>query len=199
MKKLVIIFLGIIFVTLISYAQSAAGDHAEPGKGIFKDADEVELVTTQDTKYLVYLQVVVKNEDGQLVNVTESTAYGAFLDHNLSDHIIDTLMGEKEIISINNREYEKVQYVFQPNIMQRWVGVYPIFSEITIEYKIEEGTIEKMRKEIKDYSIWKIQYCASFEGHGYRCLPIFQALVPTMTLEPNDVPTLQWTILRAIN
>ena len=56
-----------------------------------------------------------------------------------------------------------------------------------------------MRKEIKDYSIWKIQYCAIFEGHDYDCIPIFQVLVPNMTMEPNDIVTLKWTILKEIN
>ncbi len=186
-------------MVLVPYIQSVMGDHSEAGKGIFQDEDLVELVTTQDTKYQVYTQILVRNGDGQLINITESTSYGAFLNHNLTDHIFDTLMGEKEIITINNIEYEKVQYVFQPTIMQRWAGMYPIYSEITIEYQVEETTIEKMHKNIKDYSIWKIQYCADFEGHGYRCIPIFQILVPTMSLEPNDIPTLQWTILREIN
>ena len=56
-----------------------------------------------------------------------------------------------------------------------------------------------MNEKEKDYSIWKIHYCAEFDGHGYRCIPIFQVLMPTLTLEPSDIPTQQWTILRDIN
>jgi len=56
-----------------------------------------------------------------------------------------------------------------------------------------------MDKKIKDYSIWKIHYCATFEGHGYRSIPIFQTLIPTMTLEPNDTPNQIWTILRELS
>ena len=56
-----------------------------------------------------------------------------------------------------------------------------------------------LNEEHKDYSIWKIHYCATFEGHGYSCIPIFQVLVSTMTLDPHDVITQQWTILRELN
>jgi len=61
---------------------------------------------------------------------------------------------------------------------------------------------EKDFEKIKDYSLWKIHYCADFAsiGHdGLQCIPIFQALVPTITLEATDVITQQWTILRELN
>ena len=64
---------------------------------------------------------------------------------------------------------------------------------------MEKDALAKMNEKIKDYSIWKIHYCATFEGHGYQCIPIFQILVPNMTLEPHDVVTQQWTILRELN
>jgi len=51
----------------------------------------------------------------------------------------------------------------------------------------------------KDFAMWKIHYCATFEGHGFSCIPVFQDLVPTITLEEHDVVTHQWTILRALN
>ena len=143
--------------------------------------------------------MVLRNGDDQLINVTESTANGAYISHEITDHVFDTLMGEKEIITIDNIKYEKVQYIFSPILEQRWTGFYPIFSEIPLEFKYEEGAVAKMNKKIKNYSIWKIHYCAAFEGHGYTCIPVFQALVPTMTLEPDDVVTQQWTILREMN
>ena len=108
-------------------------------------------------------------------------------------------MGKKEIITIDNIKYEKVQYVFNPTLEHRWTGFYPIFSELTLEFEYTEDVVAKMNKKIKDYSIWKIHYCAEFDGHGYHCVPIFQVLVPTMTIEPDDVVTHQWTILRVLN
>ena len=199
MKKFTIALLGVIFVTLIAGSiQSISADHLEPGQGIFKEESEVELVTTHGSNYQIYLQTVFRNGDDQLINVTETTEIGSYIPHKITDHVFDTLMGKKEIITIDNIKYEKVQYIFSPTLEQRWTGFYPIFSEIPLEFKYEEGAVAKMNKKIKNYSIWKIHYCAAFEGHGYTCIPVFQALVPTMTLEPDDVVTQQWTILREL-
>ena len=199
MKKFTIALLGVIFVTLIAGSiQSISADHLEPGQGIFKEESDVELVTTHGSNYQIYLQTVFRNGNGQLINVSETIEIGMYIPHKITDHVFDTLMGKKEIITIDNIKYEKVQYIFSPTLEHRWTGFYPIFSEIPLEFKYEEGAVAKMNKKIKNYSIWKIHYCAAFEGHGYTCIPVFQALVPTMTLEPDDVVTQQWTILREL-
>ena len=199
-KKFTIALLSVIFVVLISGSiQSISADHLEPIQGIFEDEKQVKLVTTVDTKFQVYLQSVLRNGDGQLISVVESTEAGASIPHKITDHVFDNLMGKKEIITIDNIKYERVQYVFSPTLEHRWTGLYPIFSEITLEFKYEEGIIAKMNKEITNHSIWPLHYCATFEGHGFHCVPIFQVLVPLMTMEPQDVITQQWTILRELN
>ena len=199
MKKFTIALLGVIFVTLIaSSIQSISADHLEPGQGIFKEESDVELVTTHGSNYQIYLQTVLRNGDDQLINVSETTEIGMYISHKITDHVFDTLMGKKEIITIDNIKYEKVQYIFSPTLEHRWMGFYPIFSEIPLEFKYGEGAVAKMNEKIENYSNWKIHYCAAFEGHGYTCIPVFQALVPTMTLEPDDVVTQQWTILREL-
>ena len=201
MKKFIALLLSVILVTLIAGSvQSIYADHLEQDQGIFVDDAEVNLATTEDSNYQVYLQMILRNGDGQLINVTESTANGSFIPHKITDHVFDTLMGEKEIITIDNIKYEKVQYIFSPTLEQRFLGLYPIFSAITLEFISEPGPQSiKLYEESQDYSIWKIHYCAEFEGHGFQCIPIFQVLVPTMTLEPSDVITHQWTILRELN
>ena len=201
MKKFTALLLSVIFVTLIAGSvQSIDADHLEPGQGIFVDDADVNLATTEDSNYQVYLQMVLRNGDDQLINVTESTANGAYISHEITDHVFDTLMGEKEIITIDNIKYEKVQYIFSPTLEQRFLGLYPIFSAITLEFVSEPGPQSiKLYEESQDYSIWKIHYCADFKDHGYHCVPIFQVLVPTMTLEPSDVVTHQWTILRELS
>ena len=201
MKKFTALLLSVILVTLIAGSvQSISADHLEQDQGIFVDDAEVNLATTEDSNYQVYLQMVLRNGDDQLINVTESTANGSFIPHKITDHVFDTLMGEKEIITIDNIKYEKVQYIFSPTLEQRFLGLYPIFSAITLEFVSEPGPQSiKLYEESQDYSIWKIHYCAEFEGHGYHCVPIFQVLVPTMTLEPSDVVTHQWTILRELS
>ena len=202
MKGFAIPLLGVIFVALISGSiQSTSADHLGPGEGIFSGEKDIELVTTEDSNYKIYLQAILRNGDGQLISVVESTANGAYIPHKFTDQIFDTLMGEKEIVVIDNVKYEKVQYIFDPTLEHRWTGFYPIFSELTLEFEYTEDVVAKMNKKIKDYSIWKIHYCADFStiGHGYQCVPVFQVLVPTMILEPSDVVTHQWTILRVMN
>ena len=203
MKWLVMPLLGVIFVALIACSiQSIYADH-ESGEGIFKDRSEVDLVTTKNTNYQVYLQAILRNGDGQLINVTENLKTAAYIPHELTDYVFYTFMGEKEIITIDNIKYEKVQYTFTPTLEQRWMGMYPIFEQIKINIEVEGDALVQMNKKIKDYSLWKIHYCADFVdiGHpeGLQCIPIFQVLVPTITLESTDVITQQWTILRELN
>ena len=194
------IVLSVIFLTFIAYSgQSVIADHSEPGEGIYKDYGDVHIVTTNDSKWQVNLQTILRTGDGQLINVTESTANAAYIPHRITDHVFDTLMGEKEIVTIDNIKYEKVQYTFTPTLEHRFMGLYPIFSEnYNLEFQSTPEAREKMGEQ-KDFSMWKIHYCASFEGHGYSCIPIFQDLVPNMTLEPRDVITHHWTILREMN
>ena len=194
------LLLSVIFVALIACSiQSVYADHLEPGEGIFKDESDVNLVSTQDSDYQVYLLAILRNGDGQLINVTENTKTGAYIPHEIADYVFDTLMGEKEIVTIDNIKYEKVQYTFSPTLEQRWIGMYPIFEEIPIKIKVEGG---KILNVYKDHSLWKMHYCADFSniGHdGLQCIPVFQVLVPNMTLEPTDVITHQWTLLRELN
>ena len=128
--------LGVIFVALIACSiQSISADH-ESGKGIFKTAHEVELVTNENTNYQVYVQVVHRNVDGQLISIIESTANAGHISHKITDDIFDMLLGKKEIVTIDNIKYEKVQYTFSPTLDQRWMGMYPILGQITININV---------------------------------------------------------------
>mgnify|MGYP000845696952 FL=1 len=203
MKKFTIVLLGAVFVTLVACSiQLVSADH-ESSEGIFKDKSEVNLVTTQDSDYQVYLQAVLRNGDGQLINVTENTKTAAYIPHEISDYVFDTLMSEKEIITIDNIKYEKVQYTFSPTLEQRWMGMYPIPEQIKININVEGDALVQINEKNKDHSLWKIHYCADFAdiGHhdGLQCIPVFQVLVPSITLEPTDVINQQWTILRELN
>ena len=199
MKKFTIVLLSVAFVTLIAGSMGfVAADHLESGQGVYVDDGKVNLVVSIDTKFQIYLQAVIRNEDGQLINVTENTVTGAYIPHKITDDVFDTLMGKKEIITIDNIKYEKVQYTYTPTLEQRFIGLYPIYTEIALEFEYEEGTLAKMQRD-KDYSIWKIHHCVTIKGHNYDCIPVFQVLVPTMTLQTGDVLTQQWTILRILN
>ena len=203
MKYLVMPLLSVVFVALVACSiQSIYADH-ETDKGIFKDRSNVNLADTKNTNYQVYLQVVHRNGDGQLISIVESTANAGHISHKLTDDIFDTLLGKKEIIIIDNIKYEKVRYTFSPTLEQRWMTMYPILEQITININVEGDAATQINKKIKDHNIWKIHYCADFAniGHhdGLQCIPIFQVLVPTIALEPTDVVIQQWTILRELN
>ena len=209
-RKFTIVLLSAIFLTLISYsAQSVAADHVEPldwtefasqtGDGTYKNYGDVTIVPTRDSKYKIHLQLILRTNDGQLINITESSRSAAYIPHAITDHVFDTLMGKKEIITIDNVKYEKVQYRYTPTSEHRFMGLYPIFSEnYALEFKSTPEAREQMHKH-KDFAQWKIHYCATFEGHGYQCIPIIQVIIPTMVMEPDDVAINQWTILRDLN
>jgi len=200
MKKFTIALLGVIFVTLIAGSiQSISADHLEPGQGIFKEESEVELVTTHGSNYQIYLQTVLRNGDDQLINVSETTEIGMYIPHKITDHVFDTLMGKKEIITIDNIKYEKVQYTFSPTLEQRTVKTYPIFEEFPIEYTVEEDVRAQLKEQDQNYYRWIIHYCATFKGHVYTCIPMFQSFAPVEHVTYTDVITHQWTILRVLN
>ena len=150
MKKFTVLLLSVVFVAVIACSiQSISADH-ETGKGIFRNESEVSLVMTTNTNYQVYLQAVLRNGDGQLINITENTKTGAYIPHAISDYVFDTLMSKKEIIVIDNIKYEKAQYTFSPTLEQRWMATYPIFEQPIIKYNMVGNALVQMNTQNKD-------------------------------------------------
>ena len=133
MKVFVILLLGVIFLALISSSvQSISADH-ESGNGIFKDENNVNLASTIDSKWLIHLHVVVLDAQGQLVSVTEGL-HGSYIPHEITDYTFDKWTSQIyenaqiKIITIDNVEYEKVQFVqtitycetLTDNLEDRW-------------------------------------------------------------------------------
>ena len=164
-------------IFLIGFIQSATADHLESGTGLFVTESKTSLVASQNTNYQIHLQLVIRNGDGQLISVLENNV-GGYIPHKITDVIFDTAMGKKEIVTIDNIKYEKVQGTNS--------GGY---------------TPDERNKKTKEYSIWKIHTCADFSNIGHskhQCISIFQVLLPTITLELGDVATQEWTILREL-
>ena len=185
MKKFVIVLLSVFFVALVtSSIQYASADHSLGDQGIFKDKNAVNTTSTKDSKYLIHLQLIVRNAQGQLASVSEVT-HGSYIPHKITDAIFDTLMDEKEVITIDKMRYQKTQYIqtetycqtLTDNLADRWC-----------------------RMGMQSY--WDIKYCAKFNGHGNElgksCIPIFQTVTPHVSLGEDDVFTLHWTILREL-
>ena len=178
MKEFVIPLLGTIFVLLLADSiESVAADHLEPGEGIWKDENRVNLVTTKDSKYQVHLQVEVRNAQGQLISISETTNVD-HIPHEITDNTFDTMLGKKEIITIDNVKYEKVQYV----------GTLDI-----------EQLLPPSKRPSHFIGNWVISLCQVFDKHGYDCVAPWQANSSFVSLEEDDIVKNYWTILRIIN
>ena len=178
MKKFVIPLLGTIFVLLlVDSTESVTADHLEPGEGIWKDENHLNLVTTKDSKYQVHLYVEVRNAQGQLISISE-TSHVNHIPHEITDNTFDTMLGKKEIITIDNVKYEKIQYI----------GTLDI-----------EQLLPPSKKPSHFIGNWVISLCKVFDKHGYTCIAPWQANSSFVSLEEDDVVKNRWTVLRIIN
>ena len=165
MKKFTIALLSAVFVVLIACSvQSISADDSEPRQE-----------STKDSKYELHVQVVVRNADNQLIMVTETTG-GVYVPHKITDDVFDTLMGEKEIVIIDNIKYEKVQFYDSSTNKEGWDAGYII-------------------------GLWVLTMCEEMnsEQDELECLNIFQARTDQVIVKDEDVITTKWTILRAVN
>jgi len=178
MKEFVIPLLGTILVLLlVDSTESVDADHLEPGEGIWKDENSVNLVTTKDSKYQVHLQVEVRNAQGQLISISE-TSHVNHIPHEITDNTFDTMLGKKEIITIDNVKYEKIQYT----------GTLDI-----------EQLLPPSKKPSHFIGNWVISLCKVFDKHGYTCISPWQANSSFVSLEEDDAVKNHWTVLRIIN
>jgi len=182
MKKLVIPLLGIIFVLLLTYSvESVTADHLEPGRGIFNSEGQVELILDKDSKYEIHLLVEVRNTQGQLISVTETTG-GFLIPHKITDHVFDNLMSEKEFVTVDNIKYEQAKWSGNPGRIVNWQYVVPI-------YNIPAHFVQS----------WFVSLCSVFDDHGDICITPFQAITAGVSLVEDDVVENHWMVLRIIN
>ena len=172
------VLLGVIFMTLIiGSIQYASADHSLGGQGVFKDENNVNLTSSMGSKYLIHLQVVVRDVQDKLVSVTEAI-HGSYIPDELTDQIFDENMGKKEIIDIDKIRYEKVEFIQIENVQQ--------YSFLTSFHDMQ--------------SMWSIEFCLQTNEHGNEqgisCVPFFQTITPDISLGEDDVFTSHWTILR---
>ena len=163
---------------VIGSIQYASADHSLGGQGVFKDENGVNHVSSMDSKYLIHLQVVVRNAQDQLVSVTESI-HGRYIPHELTDQIFDQGMGKREIINIDEIRYEKVEFIQTQNVQQ---------------YSFDT-TFQDMQ------SIWSINFCINtfehyYGGEGIWCVPFFKTNTPHISLGEDNTWTVGWTIVR---
>ena len=177
MKNYSRVILCCVFAILIIYSvQPVDADHNLSGNSIFKDLTHVNIADQKDSEYQMYLQVEVRNAQGQLISISEDSI-GRIIPHELTDRIFDENLGKIEIITVDNTKYEKVQY--------------------TDYVQAEELLINSQTSHF--IGLWRIIMCGEVVGHGHPCLPVFQVNTAHVFITKGDVVTLHWTILRIIN
>ena len=137
--------------------------------------DMFKPVPIKGSEYQFHLQVILRDSDGRLMSVTESTN-GYYIPHDITDEGFDNCFGsnicKKEIVVVDNKKYEKIQYKekYSLDLPQR------LMFFITAIHEVSYGP----ETVIADAGI-------------------FQAFVPLVYLEDDTMINTQWTILRELN
>ena len=191
MKGYVILLLGVIFVSLItSSLPSIAVDDSGGNNVVSEDVDKLDVVPTKSPEYKIYLHVIVRDAQGQLVSVSE-TMNGGYFEHEITDYAFDHGLAlvssfgvksdaiilptndKKEIIIIDDMKYEKVQY--------------------------SDTFLLDTEQELQ--SRWGLDICGEHvKKYDTECTRIFATGSITVAyIEVDDVITTNWTILKYVS
>ena len=134
--------------------------------------DIFEPIPIRNSEYQFHLQAVLRDTDGRLISVTEATN-GYYISHEITDESFDKCFGanicKKEIVVIDNKKYEKVQFTDKYSLEVRSTLMFLIIAELSI---IDGNEIVMVDA------------------------PIFQAFVPLIHLEEDNVIYAKWNIFR---
>ena len=167
MKNFLKVMLGCVFTVLIACS-------VQPVLA-YDVTDMFKPVPIRGSEYQFHLQVILRDSDGRLMSVTESTN-GYYIPHDITDEGFDNCFGsnicKKEIVVVDNKKYEKIQYKekYSLDLPQRLM----FFITAILEVSYGPETV------IADAGI-------------------FQAFVPLVYLEDDTMINTQWTILRELN
>ena len=181
MKIFTISLLGIIFVALITSSIPP----------IIADESFDNEESFEDSKYKIYLHVLVRNAQGELVTVAETlpcelrSICSEYMDHEVTDYAFDEL-GKKEIITIDNIKYEKIQF---SDSYGKTANTITYYNQYLFDMYDREPT-----------GRWVVKICGeSLKQFGFECAKIFQSRTSIVWLEVGDVTTSNWTVLKKIN
>jgi len=191
MKGFVAPLLGFIFVALIiGYIPFSAGDDSADTRIISED--KLNNITTQDSKYKIYLHVLIRNAQGELIGIADTgeksrlVSGPQYLPHEITDEIFDMLNVKKEIITVDNIKYEKIQI---SDSYEQTMTTTTYFDQNLFEMNDREPS-----------ATWMLTVCGELvQKLGYDCVDIFQCYTSVVYLEVGDIITSNWTILREAN
>ena len=181
MKIFTISLLGIIFVALItSSIPPIIADESFDNEEYF-----------EDSKYKIYLHVLVRSAQGELVTVAETLPCEAgnycseYFNHEVTDYAFD-LLAKKETITINDVKYEKIQF---SDSYGQTADTMTYHKQYLFDMYDREPT-----------GRWVVEICGEvLNEFGFECVQIFQSRTSIVWLEVGDVTTSNWTILKKIN
>ena len=124
----------------------------------------------KNSEYQFHLQVVLRDADGMLISVTETTN-GYYIPHKITDEAFDYHFGKKEIVVVDNIKYEKVQFTEKYSVDLPLKFMFFIPAILEVSYGPETVLVDAN---------------------------IFQAFSPLVYLEENNVINTQWTIFRVL-
>ena len=193
MKKFSNVVLFILFATVIfgSFQPVFSEDELKSTKDIKKMLEELgeplnekqkktlddmfKVLPIKNSEYQFHLQVVQRDGDSELINVIESTN-GYYIAHEITDQAFDSCFGsntcKKEIVTLENKNYEKIQLKQNYSLKAHTAFMFLIMIEVNVT--------DNNKVLIAD-------------------APIFQAFVPVVYLADDNQIYTQWTILREIN
>ena len=167
MKKFGMVMLGAIFITLIvSSFQSLAAQNEND---------------VMNSEYKVHLQVIIRDANGQLVSVIESTNTKIFptylpdgtLVEGFIDYMFDReLQNDYQVITIDGTKYEKV--VWSTPIQETDPGMIVVTTT-------------------------QLDICGTFEVYGEMCIPSLGASFSWIDLDLSFTTKDKWTVLRVMN
>ena len=183
MKRFTICLSAIFMTLIISSIQSVTADDAT--------LIGVNIIPTEDSEFQVHLQVVVRDSEGQLVSVTESTNGWTTIalqgktipgivmvdDKQVTTNLTDNVFNEeveKEIVTVDSIKYEKVQWIDTTSSCE----------------------VETCQDTHQNVGAWNINFYGDFNKFGFLNIPLFQAMTSNVILEDEDNIVNQWTILR---
>jgi hypothetical protein len=193
MKGFAVPLLGFIFVALItSYIPFSAGDASADTMVVSEDKDKLNNIPTHDSKYKIYLHVLIRNAQGELIGIADTgeksrlVSGPQYLPHEITDEIFDMLNVKKEIITVDNIEYEKIQI---SDSYEQTMTTTTYFDQNLFEMNDREPS-----------ATWMLTVCGELvQKLGYDCVNIFQCYTSLVYLEVGDIITSHWTILRETN
>ena len=193
MKGFAVPLLGFIFVALItSYIPFSAGDASADTMVVSEDKDKLNNIPTHDSKYKIYLHVLIRNAQGELIGIADTgeksrlVSGPQYLPHEITDDIFDMLNVKKEIIIIDNIKYEKIEI---SDSYEQTMTTTTYFDQNLFEMNDREPS-----------ATWMLTVCGELvQKLGYDCVNIFQCYTSLVYLEVGDIITSHWTILRETN